>query len=179
MKRTIYRNMQMKIYFLTLFLFCLPNTLNAACDAGSLLTAPTSRFTDNGDGTVTDRVTLLMWKRCDEGKSWDGVGCSGSPTVTQWDKIFSMNGGGGFAGYNDWRVPNIKELASILEFACNLPPINSEVFPLSFSSYWSSTPSARDRRLVFILSMEGLGAPAILTADMTISAAVRMVRNSQ
>jgi len=45
-------------------------------------TAPASRFTDNGDGTVTDQATGLQWKRCSEGQDWSGGTCTGIAAAT-------------------------------------------------------------------------------------------------
>jgi hypothetical protein len=57
----------------------------ATCNYASIVaTAPASRFTDNGDGTVTDTATGLQWKRCSEGQSWDGATCSGTATNYYW-----------------------------------------------------------------------------------------------
>ncbi len=43
--------------------------------------APASRFSDNGDGTVTDQAHGLQWKRCAEGQSWSGTPCTGTATT--------------------------------------------------------------------------------------------------
>jgi len=63
-------------------------------------------FKNNGDGTVTDRVTGLMWQK------------SGSEKSMEYEKalayINELNREG-FAGHKDWRLPTIEELASLLE----------------------------------------------------------------
>jgi DNA-binding beta-propeller fold protein YncE len=81
------------------------------------------RFVDNGDGTITDRVTRLMWeKKCgcpgdlhDSERrmywSYDGM----SETIWDWLSAVNSEGGRGFAGHGDWRIPNIKELFSLFD----------------------------------------------------------------
>jgi hypothetical protein len=62
-----------------------PAAAQQVCKYDSIAaTAPASRFTDNGDGTVTDTATGLQWKRCSEGQSWDGATCSGTATNYYW-----------------------------------------------------------------------------------------------
>ncbi len=116
------------------------------CQTSSIpATTPTSQFTDNGDGTVTDSKTGLMWKKCAEGQ--DPLTCSGSTQSYTWaaalEQAQTVNNSGGFATYTDWRVPNIKELASIVEEQCYSPAINTAVFPgTPSSSFWSASPYA-------------------------------------
>lgn len=101
---------------------------------------PISRFTNNTDGTVTDSVTGLTWKRCSEGLI--GALCeSGLPTTYTWQEALKVGAASSFAGKNDWRLPNIKELATIVERQCTMPAINQIVFPATPTmSFWSSTP---------------------------------------
>ena len=107
-------------------------------------TAPASRFTDNGDGTVTDKVTALQWKRCSEGQTWSGGTCIGNATYYTWQQALQLADGASFAGKSDWRLPNIKELASIVEQACYDPAIDLVVFPGTpvWPQFWSSSPYA-------------------------------------
>ncbi|SBT16086.1 hypothetical protein MGA5115_00160 [Marinomonas gallaica] len=107
----------------------------AACSTSTIdPTAPASRFTVNEEqGVVTDHATGLMWKRCVEGFS--GADCrTGSPLQTTFvgavEHIDSINEGDGFAGFDDWRLPNVKELRSIVEEQCTRPSQNEDVFPL-------------------------------------------------
>lgn len=61
-------------------------------------------FTDNGDGTVTDNATGLMWQKADDGTSRD------------WENALSYAENLTLAGYSDWRLPNAKELQSIVDY---------------------------------------------------------------
>lgn len=102
---------------------------------------PTSQFNNNGDGTVTDGKTGLMWARCAIGLSGPDctVGGSGS---SSWPDALNLAQSSTLAGYDDWRLPNIKELRSIVEEQCFDPPINLVVFPNTPSSFFfSSSPS--------------------------------------
>ena len=106
--------------------------------------APDSRYTDNGDGTVTDKTTGLIWKQCAEGRS--GADClTGSATGFTWQQALQHAETAVFAGSSAWRLPNIKELASLVEQRCYLPAINSRFFPNTPSNwFWSSSPCAYD-----------------------------------
>ena len=103
-------------------------------------TTPASRFQDNGDATVTDRSTGLMWARCPEGLS--GTGCAtGAAAAFTWEGALLRARDSGLAGYTDWRLPDIKELSSLVEERCYDPAINLAVFPNTPSSYfWSASP---------------------------------------
>lgn len=102
---------------------------------------PTNRYIVNDDATVQDRISGLMWKRCVEGQS--GADCSDSPGTqfSSFAAVIQAAKQSAFAGYFDWRVPNIKELASIVEPLCGNPAINLEVFPATSGyAFWSSSP---------------------------------------
>jgi hypothetical protein len=84
-------------------------------------------YTDNGDGTITDNNTGLMWEKKDNN---DTDPLHDVDTIYTWANAFAvhiagLNAGPGFAGYTDWRLPNYKELTSIL----NLETFNPAVSP--------------------------------------------------
>jgi hypothetical protein len=111
-------------------------------------TYDSSLWLDNNDGTITHIPTGLMWKQCSEGQS-ENSNCSGTPSNLLWNEALqlpeNLSVSGGFAGYNDWRLPNIKELHTLIDFSCSGPSINSYIFPnTSTSFYWSSTVSNID-----------------------------------
>jgi hypothetical protein len=63
-----------------------------------------NKFVDNGDGTITDLATGLMWQKPDDGITRD------------WQEALAYAENLIFAGYNDWRLPNAKELQSIVDY---------------------------------------------------------------
>ncbi len=99
-------------------------------------------FTDNGNGTVTDTVTNLMWQQCSDGLS--GAGCATGAAVTvTWENAITYCEALSLGGFTDWRLPNIKELKSIADTTTYSPAINITYFPATVSSdYWSSTSYA-------------------------------------
>ncbi len=114
------------------------------CNPNITPTAPDNRYTDNGDGTVTDNRTGLMWKQCVEGLSNSPACDTGSAATYTWQEALAQAqtvNGTGFAGYSDWRLPNRKELASLIERACYYPAINITRFPATPSNhFWHSSP---------------------------------------
>jgi hypothetical protein len=118
--------------------------LAQACDAAKPATTPLTRFKLNQDGTATDQKTGLMWIRCAMGQTWTGESCSVHFVKYTWEYAFdaiARFNGDGFAGYKDWRLPTVDELASIVEHQCYDPAINLQLFPTApITGYWSSAP---------------------------------------
>jgi hypothetical protein len=95
------------------------------------------RFVDNQDGTVTDNCTGLTWQK--------DTGGDGSPLV--WRDALAYCDHLDLAGHDDWRLPNVRELLSIIHYG-KLPPAIDPVFGVSTAIdpvfgespvYWSST----------------------------------------
>jgi hypothetical protein len=89
-------------------------------------------FIDNGDGTVTNADTDLMWQK-DSAPGYNYT----------WQQALAYCENLTLAGYNDWRLPNINELQSLVDYESDYPSINTTFFPDTKSSYyWSSTTHA-------------------------------------
>ena len=104
---------------------------------------PDERYQVHGDGTVTDTATGLMWMQCSLGQTYVNDTCSDSNDATEynWQDALKAADSYTFANYSDWRLPNIKELASLAARDRYDPSINSVVFPNTpISSYWSASP---------------------------------------
>jgi hypothetical protein len=107
-----------------------------------------NRFKDNGDGTVTDEATGLTWIKADSGKGMD------------WPAALAYAEGLDYAGQTDWRLPNAKELQSIVDYtrspdttgSAAIDPvfdctaITNEAGQTDFAQYWTGTTHAGARR---------------------------------
>ena len=100
-------------------------------------------FIINGDGTVNDTTTGLMWQQCNDGQTWDGSGCGGSSATRTWyqavDYVQTLNDVN-YLGYSDWRLPTRNELQSLLNY--KTAPLT--LYPHSAGYFWSSTENAGD-----------------------------------
>jgi hypothetical protein len=114
---------------------------------------PTTDFTDNGDGTVTHKLTGLSWMRCSMGQTWTGSSCSGAASTHTWDAAKALTSN--FAGKSDWRLPSPWELTTIVDYdiASPGPTINPTIFPGTPSSYfWSGSPNANSSYGAWVVS---------------------------
>lgn len=129
---------------LILAMICAASSFAQTCNSAIVATTPTSRFVNNDNGTVTDKATGLVWKRCSEGQNWDGTTCTGIYTLHDWQSALQAGSDAVFAGESDWRLPNKNELASLVESQCITPAINTTIFPATPAAalFWSSSPYA-------------------------------------
>jgi YD repeat-containing protein len=101
---------------------------------------PSPRFTTNGDTTVRDNLTGLVWSP-DAGTPTIGTCIGGVKTLQEaLDYIVCLNNNS-YLGHNDWRLPNRKELYSLIDFSQYSPALTSghPFANVLNSGYWSST----------------------------------------
>ncbi|MGS2720712.1 Lcl C-terminal domain-containing protein [Paraglaciecola aestuariivivens] len=112
-----------------------------------------TKFVENGDGTVTDTELGLVWMQCSLGQTWQNDTCEGDASELTWQQALISAHGFTYAGQTGWRVPNVKELASLTDHACVRPAINTVVFPnTSSDDYWTSTPSVIDPNRAWVVA---------------------------
>jgi hypothetical protein len=88
-------------------------------------------YTDNGDGTVTDNVTGLIWQQVLPSSQYT------------WAQAVAFCPTLNLAGRNDWRLPSNNELRSLVDTGQANPSISITYFPSTPASrFWTSTPSA-------------------------------------
>ncbi len=105
-----------------------------------------NRYADQGNSTIVDMQTHLHWMRYALGQIWNGKTNISEAKRYTWQEALNaadiLNTSGGFAGYQDWRVPTIDELKTLVERG-KKPTINHSMFPATpLSLFWSSTPAA-------------------------------------
>ncbi len=149
-----------------------------ACN-GAESSLPSARFQDNGNGTVTDVESKLMWMRCSSGQQWQGWRCVGAAESFGWadahqhaDRV-SRDAS---AFFNDWRVPALRELATITDRGCNDPRTNVSIFPgTPAAPFWSSTPRPGERDGQRVLALH-FGPGGVMLARKDERFHVRLVR---
>ena len=152
-------------------LFFAASAWSQTCNLPLEPSAPDSRFQLDplDSGVVFDSRTGLAWQRCPVGREIDDANTDlfaddSCPLIDRdpldgvadiADDDFNNDVALDYSWYealdfaentgNAWRIPNIKELSSLVEYACAFPAINTNVFPNTAQDvYWSSTPDAVD-----------------------------------
>jgi hypothetical protein len=118
------------------------------------IVSPDPRFTDNGDGTVTDNLTGLIWLKnanCFPSGSWAGALESSNTLASGSCELTDRSAAG------DWRLPNFRELQSLLDYTQHDPPL-PEGHPFSVvppNRWWSSTSFAGVTSFAWSVSLTG------------------------
>ena len=127
-----------------------------------------NNFVDNGDGTITDNSTALIWSKSDNG--------SGLNWEEALDWVYQKNQEN-YLGHNDWRLPNAKELQSIVDYSRSPQTTNSAAIDslfevttifdeggeINYPFYWTNTthadgpPDHQYIKAVYVAFGEALG----------------------
>lgn len=152
------------------------------CDTRQFpMSTPTSAFQDKEDGTVIDKRSRLQWMRCSAGQTWRDGKCWGNAKGMTWSDALEYSkqvNQSGYFFYNDWRLPNIRDLALITERQCENPRINAEVFPGTVAGpYWTNTHRASEGFAPTVFTMS-FGHQGIGFSEQESVHFVRLVRQA-
>lgn len=147
-KKAVKKNNKVPLLLLTALSCLLTNPLVNAqeCKTSNIASSndPQQFVINSQTGTVIDARTGLEWAICSLGQTWESGNCLGAPTNFA-DYTTARNSVATFKTNNTqwqhYRLPNIKELGSIIEHSCNEPAINLNTFTGTLNAvYYSSTP---------------------------------------
>lgn len=133
-------------------------------------TWPSPRFTDHDDGTVTDNLTGLMWTKnanLDGSKEWaDAIGYCNALD---------------YGGYTDWRLPNVRELHSLIDYGRTGPAIQTgpPFTGVQLAHYWSSSTYMQGGHTSYAWSVSMNAGSAIPNHLKTTALFVWPVRGGQ
>jgi len=177
---------RVKYLVIILGLLSASSTVAQICNDGIRQNAFLARYELSADpSVVTDLATGLQWQRCAVGYVFNDQGdgedisistCDDPDSSTQitwdWNQAIERAAQEG----DGWRLPNNKELTSLIELACHTPAINTDAFPDTLQSgHWTSTPNATTDASAWSVSF-GDGADAV--TDKRSALTIRLVRDS-
>lgn len=133
------------------------------------------------NGTIKDLKTGLIWEvKCSCGGlhdaantyRWSGDGTQ--ETIWDWLEDINAEGGTGYAGKKDWRIPNVKELQSIVNYELLAPALDPIFGPANgFGDWSSSTPAFSSPSAWFVhLGLGNVGSDG----KSSVTIGVRAVR---
>ncbi len=98
---------------------------------------------NNGNGTVTDLNTHLMWQRADDDTNYNWYEAMGISDAFNPNAKLDVCGSLVAGGYSDWRLPKKKELLSIVNYQFKNPAVDKSIFPgMNTQNYWTATTYA-------------------------------------
>ena len=133
---------------------------------------------------MLDTQTGLVWRRCAIGQTWNGLTCTGVPQRLDW--FTALARGQLEAGQTGkaWRLPNVKELGSILDHArSGTALIDTQAFPATSPDYfWTSTPLQLQATADTYYATNGwyvhFASGYIFQGYLSLPQLVRLVRNA-
>lgn len=143
---------------------------------------PPTRFQDNADGTMTDKDSTLMWMRCSAGQAWSSATCVGEPVALSWPAAQAAAADENRSGrmfFNDWRLPTLRELATIAERGCSNPRLDLSTFPNTPArAYWtaSARPGGGEASTAYALDFGTAGVRLSGKEDLNLLRLVRSAR---
>lgn len=154
-------------------------TYAQTCNSQIKKVVPDTRYQiiEGSNGSeVKDIKTGLIWQRCSVGQMWANNQCYGTPQSYTWSEALQKTKALG----NGYRLPNVKELQTLVEEACVSPAINETIFPTTaINDYWSSSPKTSDNRYAWSVNFEeGTVNSASIYYKTAKKFNVRAVRNS-
>ena len=141
---------------------------------------PNERYYIDTKGTVTDLDTGLMWTRCIAGQTWntDTQLCDGDFVSKTWQQALEAGIANEYAGYQGWRLPNTKELRTIMAFNNTIPAVNTTALTqLNNSSIrlWTTTPDLANNNTGYSFALSVAGD--VMSKNRTSLFNVILVRN--
>jgi len=136
-------------------------TSYAAGDDGDIqagVAFPAQRFLDNGDGTVTDSLTRLIWLQnanCFSIQAWQNALNAANNLADDPDSTTTDCGLRDGSDAGDWRLPNVKELLSLIDFGNFAPalPTGHPFLNVQSALYWASTTAAVFPGFAFVVNL--------------------------
>jgi hypothetical protein len=135
-----------------------------AGDDGDINAGAALSYTDNSDGTITDNNTGLVWEKktatCPGIHCWLGAYTWAAAFTDFIDVLNDVSGGGVscFAGHCDWRLPNVKELQSIVNYGMSNPSVSAAFNDCgngsctAASAYWASSSLVSNPAVAWVVS---------------------------
>ena len=154
-------------------------TLFFTCLLGLMPCAATAKpFVVSADGQeVTDSATGLIWRRCAEGMVFSLGACTGTASTFTHELALARARTEAAASGVAWRLPNVKELSSIVDISLSSPAIDATAFPATPADvFWSSSPDVGSPAYAWYVNFSN---GAVFTGNRTYAHYVRLVRAGQ
>lgn len=140
-------NIKIRTVFAIFTTFASSGLLAQTCFDDQPASHTNGQYEDRHDGTILDVVNSLLWSKCNVGETYDAAtnSCNGTPSyfATWQDALIATQDTANttIGNLTGFRMPNIKELASIVDYRCYSPSIDLDLFSTTINApYWSNTP---------------------------------------